>query len=47
MGISDRKGSLRRGYDADIVVFDENVDVLYTIVGGQIVYDKSKSTRSC
>ena len=47
MGISDRKGSIMKGYDADIVVFDENVDVLYTIVKGQVVYDKSKSVQSC
>lgn len=47
MGISDRKGSVKRGYDADIVVFDGNVDVHYTIVGGRLVYDKSKSVQSC
>ena len=40
MGIADRKGSLEVGKDADIVIFNDNVDVAATIVGGLVVYSK-------
>ena len=35
MGLSDRKGSIEPGKDADLVVFDDNVNVVHTIVGGK------------
>lgn len=35
MGVADRKGSIEPGKDADIVVFDDNVNVVHTIVGGR------------
>ena len=38
MGISDRKGALKAGMDADVVVFDENVNIKSTIINGKIVY---------
>ena len=38
MGISDRKGSLMTGMDADVVIFDENIKVRNTIINGKIVY---------
>jgi len=38
MGISDRKGSIKPGMDADLVIFDENVNIRYTIINGKIVY---------
>ena len=38
MGISDRKGSLKAGMDADVVIFDENINVRNTIIEGKIVY---------
>jgi len=34
------KGVLVNGFDADIAVFDNDVDVKYTIVGGRTVYQK-------
>lgn len=40
MGVSDRKGSLVPGKDADIVIFDKDVEVQLTIVGGKIIYQK-------
>lgn len=36
MGLSGRKGSLRRGYDADIVIFDKDVNVSHVMVGGKM-----------
>lgn len=38
IGISDRKGQLRPGYDADIVVFDDNVNVDRVVIGGETTY---------
>ncbi|MCD5408617.1 N-acetylglucosamine-6-phosphate deacetylase [Candidatus Bipolaricaulota bacterium] len=38
LGIEDRKGSLEVGKDADLVIFDEDLNVHYTILGGEIVY---------
>ncbi|PHO06131.1 N-acetylglucosamine-6-phosphate deacetylase, partial [Thermoanaerobacterium thermosaccharolyticum] len=40
IGVHDRKGLIREGYDADIVIFDDDIDIKKTIVGGKIVYEK-------
>ncbi|MDR1172232.1 MAG: N-acetylglucosamine-6-phosphate deacetylase [Bacteroidales bacterium] len=39
MGIDKVKGSLARGKDADVVIFDEDINIRMTMVGGRIVYD--------
>jgi N-acetylglucosamine-6-phosphate deacetylase len=41
MGVSDEKGSLAPGKDADIVLFDDNITIAKTIIGGDIIYSKS------
>jgi N-acetylglucosamine-6-phosphate deacetylase len=41
MKISDRKGSLTKGKDADIVIFDDNINVYTTMVKGKIIYQAS------
>lgn len=41
LGIADRKGSLVPGKDADIVIFDDHIQVQTTIVQGRIIYNKS------
>lgn len=38
MGISDAKGSLEPGKDADIIIFDDRVNVSRTIIGGKTVF---------
>ena len=40
IGLSKRKGEIEAGMDADIVVFDENIDVKCTLVGGKTRYSK-------
>ena len=40
IGVDDKKGSLAKGKDADVVIFDEDINVIMTIVRGRIVYRK-------
>jgi N-acetylglucosamine-6-phosphate deacetylase len=40
MNVSDRKGTLEKGKDADVVIFDHNIHVKATIVNGRVVYEK-------
>lgn len=40
MGIDDRKGTLTIGKDADVLVFDQEVNIQHTIVNGNIIYSK-------
>ncbi|MBO7404377.1 MAG: YhbY family RNA-binding protein [Clostridia bacterium] len=37
LGIEDRKGHIREGYDADLMVFDDNIDVRGVIYAGKEV----------
>ncbi len=41
MKIDDKKGSLVTGKDADIVIFDDDINIEMTIVKGKIVYSKN------
>lgn len=43
MNISDRKGSLTVGKDADIIIFDENISVYLTMVKGKVIYQNGHS----
>ena len=40
IGMSERKGNLTPGYDADITVLDDALQVTHTIVNGALVYAK-------
>lgn len=40
MKIEDTKGSITPGKDADILIFDDNINVSMTMVGGRIVYSE-------
>ncbi len=39
MKVNNRKGSIEKGKDADVIIFDENINVTTTIVKGNIVYE--------
>jgi N-acetylglucosamine-6-phosphate deacetylase len=41
MGVADTKGSLVVGKDADIVIFDDNINIQTTIINGRVVYNAS------
>jgi N-acetylglucosamine-6-phosphate deacetylase len=38
MSADDKKGSIVIGKDADLVIFDNNIDLHKTIIGGRVVY---------
>ena len=40
LGVSDKKGSLVTGKDADIVIFDRNINIEMTIINGSVVYNR-------
>ncbi len=40
LGLGASKGSLISGKDADIVIFDSNINVSTTIVQGRVIYKK-------
>jgi len=40
--VDDKKGSLTKGKDADMLILDEDVNVVMTMVGGKIVYENRK-----
>jgi len=41
MKIENKKGTLAAGMNADIVVFDEDINIETTIIRGKIVYSKN------
>lgn len=43
MGVDRNKGSLTPGKDADVVIFNDNIEILETIVGGRTVYKRAES----
>ena len=43
MKVADKKGSLTVGRDADIVLFDEDINIKLVMVKGQVVYEKEHS----
>jgi N-acetylglucosamine-6-phosphate deacetylase len=40
IGVCDRKGALVAGMDADIILFDDQIEVGLTMIGGRVVYEK-------
>ena len=44
LGLTDSKGSLVSGKDADIIIFDNNINIKTTIVNGEVIYNKAVSS---
>jgi N-acetylglucosamine-6-phosphate deacetylase len=38
MGVQHKKGAIEKEKDADIVIFDKNINICTTIIGGEIIY---------
>ena len=43
MGVSDNKGALAAGKDADIVIFDDQINIQTTMVNGRVVYEANQT----
>lgn len=46
-GVLDRKGTLMPGKDADLVIFDEKINIETTIVKGEVVYNHTHRIGNC
>jgi N-acetylglucosamine-6-phosphate deacetylase len=46
MGVSNLKGFIKEGYDADLVLLNKQWSVEQTIVGGKIVFVRNRNERS-
>lgn len=42
-GVADRKGAIRRGHDADLVLLSEDLEVRLTIVEGRVVHRSDRA----
>jgi N-acetylglucosamine-6-phosphate deacetylase len=40
LGIDDRKGAIAPGKDADLVIFDDDINIYTTIIEGNVIYRK-------
>ncbi|MGG7176909.1 N-acetylglucosamine-6-phosphate deacetylase [Clostridium paraputrificum] len=38
--VEDRKGLIKEGYDADLVLFNDNIEISKVFVGGKLVFNK-------
>jgi N-acetylglucosamine-6-phosphate deacetylase len=45
LGVSESKGSLVAGKDADIVIFNEDINIQLTMVKGKVIYQKTKTMQ--
>ena len=41
IGFDDRKGRIKKGYDEDLILFDEDINVSYVCVKGKAILNKS------
>lgn len=44
MGMTS-KGKLAEGYDADLIIFDEKINVRMSVIGGKIIFDNMQNER--
>ncbi len=40
IGLGKKKGQIKKGFDADLIIFDQNFKCKFTMVKGSIVFDK-------
>lgn len=43
MGVGDNKGALAAGKDADVVIFDDQINIQTTMVNGRVVYEANQT----
>ncbi len=44
LGLDQKKGTIEPGKDADLVVLDDNLQLVSTIIGGEVVYPKQQDS---
>jgi N-acetylglucosamine-6-phosphate deacetylase len=44
MGVADKKGAIEIGKDADLVLFDEQINIHHTIISGKVIYGPETHT---
>lgn len=44
VGFADRKGKIQTGYDEDIILFDDNINVSYVCVNGNVIVNEFVSS---
>ncbi|MBB5436566.1 N-acetylglucosamine-6-phosphate deacetylase [Pedobacter sp. AK017] len=45
LGVADKKGSIQEGKDADLVLFDDNINIAMTIINGEIIYNSASELK--
>jgi N-acetylglucosamine-6-phosphate deacetylase len=45
LGVADKKGSILKGKDADLVLFDSDINISMTIIKGEIIYDAASLSQ--
>ncbi len=45
LGVGDRKGSILKGKDADIVIFDADININMTIIMGEVIYNANSEMQ--
>jgi N-acetylglucosamine-6-phosphate deacetylase len=45
IGVADKKGAIEKGKDADLVIFNDAINIHCTIIGGRVVYSAGEQTR--
>ncbi len=40
IGVADRKGLITEGYDADLLLFDDNIDMKMVMVNGNMLFNR-------
>lgn len=45
LGVADKKGSILEGKDADLVLFDENINISLTMIKGKIIYSADRELQ--
>src|SRR5690606_8911179 len=46
LGVDNQKGVLLPGMDADIVIFNQDIEIDKTIINGEVVYDSARDSRA-
>lgn len=46
VGVNERKGTIAKGKDGDVVIFDDDIVINTTIISGRVVYNRAQNVTS-